>query len=332
MSPGCRCADGSPTGIGISPRTLGRGPRVPRRRRRVLGDAAGACNDSRSTPSEAPSSALLQLFATRHDLRPDARREIRSRTGPSSSSRTARATSTPGTRSRATAGSRGITTAGATCRPPSTGRDGRPAHAPASSSSRALPPAASARSLAYDLVRHGLGPFGRDDGGARRRLRPDVRRVTAIPSALLSQRGGTSWDLGSTIGPTCPACDPANQGDLSELWRPLRGQPRRGSARAPVDDRTTARCARFFGDPSLGSLPRRCRSSSSRRPSRALAGKLAGLGSSSNVATYRIGGDSAYRHAVLVDQFILGSAQGPPGAPVARPTWRRERRGRPRRR
>lgn len=156
---------------------------------------------------------------------------------------------------------------------------------------------------AYDLVRAGWDP----SGGTTSALLDDSGPTfvgTAVPPALLSA-WWDAWSLGSTIGQRCPAC----ASDLSALWPVLAaGHP--GDRLALLSTTQDATMRAFFADPSLGPSPPPMDAATFEADLAELATTLAALGP--NVATYRVGEAAATGHALLVDQFFLGSAQGPP--------------------
>jgi hypothetical protein len=301
---GMECADGSPTGIGISP---GRSDAVLvylAGGGACWGDAAGKCNDSVRSFGSA-EFGQLQLFATGTIFdralagNPFARWTI---------------VFVPYCTGDVHAGDSVGFHAGATW----SHHGWRNLHAAFDAATAALPRPAElvvagssaggfGALAAYDLVRAIWDPAG----GTTASLVDDSGPTlvgTAIPPALLSTWWEV-WGLGSTVGVECPGC----QQDLSKLWvAPASYLDDRLALITTIDDGTMRG---FFGDPGLGS-------SGSPPPPMpplefeaalgTLASTLPNLASGSNVAVYRIGGDAAYRHALLTDQFFLGSLQGPP--------------------
>jgi len=124
---------------------------------------------------------------------------------------------------------------------------------------------------------------------------------TAIPQQLLAD-WWESWALGSTIGASCPDC----QSDLSAMWTRLRASyPDDRHAFISTTQDLTMRG--FFSDPVLGAS---MTGPAFEAALTELAAKLGTLGP--GTAIYRVGGASATRHALLADAPFLGSAQGPP--------------------
>lgn len=149
---------------------------------------------------------------------------------------------------------------------------------------------------AYDLLRAEWDPAG----GTTAALLDDSGPTlvgTAMPPGLLATWWDT-WGLGSTIGADCPSCET----DLSAIWPILHG--RYGQDRlALVSTTQDATMRGFFAAPdpmsastfeaSLDALVRQ---------------RLAALGA--NVAAYRLGGPSAQAHAPLGQPFYFTTDAG----------------------
>jgi hypothetical protein len=163
----------------------------------------------------------------------------------------------------------------------------------------------------YDLIRATWDP----EGGTTAALVDDSGPTpvgTTIPPPLLSS-WWEAWGLASTVG---VACTTGCEQDLSELWRApaTRYSGDRVALMTTIYDGTMRG---FFGDPSLGSPPPAMSQLEFQAALGVLADKLAGMRpqlDAAPIATFQVGGDAAYRHALLIDQFFLGpgSAQGPP--------------------
>lgn len=162
---------------------------------------------------------------------------------------------------------------------------------------------------AYDLVRAEWDPAG----GTSAALVDDSGPTfvgTAMPPQLLAT-WWDGWGLDSTIGARCPRCAPLDRGgagDLSELW-PALAQAHPGDRLALVSTTRDDTMRRFFADPAAGAPPPPMDPLVFEAALDRLAQKLGLLGP--NVATYRVGAPSAsYRHALLADSFFL------PGSPL----------------
>ncbi len=126
---------------------------------------------------------------------------------------------------------------------------------------------------------------------------------TATPPQLLAQ-WWSEWALSTTLGRTCAACET----DLSAIWPVLRAA-HPGDRLALVSTTQDLTMRRFFADPALGTPAPDMTSAAFAAGLDELAAKLADLGG--NTATYRVGGAGATAHALLVDAPFLGSPQGP---------------------
>jgi hypothetical protein len=154
---------------------------------------------------------------------------------------------------------------------------------------------------AYDLVRAVWDPAG----GTTAALLDDSGPTfvgTAIPSALLA-RWWDVWGLASTIGTSCPACET----DLSAFWPLLHGSHPQDRL-AIVSTTQDATMRGFFADAELGIDPQAATTFEANLDT--LATRLAGLGP--QVASYRVGGDYQTEHALLASSYFLGSPKGPP--------------------
>jgi hypothetical protein len=152
---------------------------------------------------------------------------------------------------------------------------------------------------AYDLVRDVWDPAG----GTTAALLDDSGPTlvgTAIPPALLA-RWWDVWGLASTIGVRCAPCE----ADLSHIWVTLAAN-HPGDRLGLLSTTQDATMRNFFADPDLGIAP---------MSATAFETALDGLAQSltqrgPNVASCRVGGPSATRHALLVDPFFLAPPDG----------------------
>ena len=122
---------------------------------------------------------------------------------------------------------------------------------------------------------------------------------TAMPPALLSA-WWDAWGLASTIGVRCPACET----DLSALWS-LLAADHPGDRLALLSTTQDQTMRDFLADPSLGVTA--MDGPTFEADLAALAASLAALGP--DVATYQAAGTD---HALLVDASFLASSAGPP--------------------
>lgn len=154
---------------------------------------------------------------------------------------------------------------------------------------------------AYDLLRGLWHPQGGTTGALVDDSGPTFVG-TAIPPALLSQ-WNAAWGLDGTIGALCPACT----GDLSAYWSALHGRhpADRLALLSTIQDRTMRG---FFADPALGPSPPAMDPATFQASLDALVESLGTLAPA--VAAYRVGGADAQRHALLADAFFLPSARG----------------------
>jgi hypothetical protein len=155
---------------------------------------------------------------------------------------------------------------------------------------------------AYDLVRAEWDPAG----GTGAMLLDDSGPTfvgAAMPPQLLA-RWWDVWGLGSTIGSICAGCAT----DLSTVWPALHGR-HPADRLALVSTLQDATMIGFFADPDL-QIPEMAATTFQSNVD-GLAAFLAGLGP--KVGMYQIGGAAQQRHALLDDSFFLGPAnpQGP---------------------
>jgi hypothetical protein len=156
--------------------------------------------------------------------------------------------------------------------------------------------------VAYDLVRTAWDPTG----GTTAALLDDSGPTlvgTTLPPALLA-RWWDVWGLASTVGVTCPRC----QTDLSEIWVELAAN--HGGDRLGLLSTTQDGTMRnFFSDPDLGLDPMGATTFESALAE--LAAKLSRLGP--DVASLRLGDPNVNtRHALLVDSSTLSLPEGAP--------------------
>jgi Pectinacetylesterase len=169
---------------------------------------------------------------------------------------------------------------------------------------------------AYGMVRDAWDP----SGGTTAMLLDDSGPTfvgTALPPALLATWWDT-WGLASTIGVRCSGCGT----DLSEIW-PRLAAVYPGDRLALLSTTRDATMCGFFADPALGIAPMDPAAFDAALAG--LAAKLSGLGLA--VASYRVDGvDGRTRHALLVDRFFLPLPDGAPildwtGAMVSGAAW-----------
>jgi hypothetical protein len=169
---------------------------------------------------------------------------------------------------------------------------------------------------AYNLVRDVWDPSGGTSGALLDDSGPTFVG-TALPPALLATWWDT-WGLASTIGVRCPRCET----DLSEIW-PRLAADHPGDRLALLSTTRDATMCGFFADPALGVAPMDPAAFDAALAG--LAAKLSGLGPA--VASYRVGAiDVRTRHALLVDRFFLPLPDGAPvlgwtGAMVSGAAW-----------
>jgi hypothetical protein len=153
---------------------------------------------------------------------------------------------------------------------------------------------------AYDLVRAEWDPAGGttaallDDSGP-------TFDATGLPSTLLA-RWWDVWGLGSTIGTRCPACET----NLAAVWSGLHA--RHPADRLALLSTTQDQTMRgFFADPELAISAQTGAEFEAHLD--AFVQSLGTLGP--QVAAYRVGGTTERtRHALLADAFFLGNTQG----------------------
>ncbi len=156
---------------------------------------------------------------------------------------------------------------------------------------------------AYDLVRDAWDPAGGTSAALLDDSGPTFVGTSIPPSLLATWWDG--WSLGSTLGVRCPQCE----SDLSEIWRTLVTN-HRDDRLALLSTTQDATMRAFFADPDAGSSPPPMSPAAFEAALGALAAKLGPLGPT--VATYRIDGADAHRHALLLDRSFLPFAAGTP--------------------
>jgi hypothetical protein len=157
--------------------------------------------------------------------------------------------------------------------------------------------------VAYDLVRAAWDPTN----GTTAALLDDAGPTfvgTAIAPALLA-RWWDVWGLGSTVGATCPDC----ARDLSALWPGLRARHPQDRL-ALVSTTQDATMRGFFADPDLGVSVQTAGEFEANLDG--LAAKLSGLGA--GVASYRVGASYAASHALLATPYFFTSPSPQPPA------------------
>ncbi len=147
--------------------------------------------------------------------------------------------------------------------------------------------------LAYDLVRAEwpepvVGALVDDSG--------PTFVGTAIPAAVRTA-WWDAWNLGSTVSPSCATC----QTDLSALWREL--EIRHPSDRLALISTTQDLTMRaFFGDPNAEFAGPLFEAH--------LAELAQAIGANPNAATFRVGGTAQTDHALLFSSSLATSSAG----------------------